>query len=158
MAQSRKQLTAPDKAHIAGLYRGGIYSYEDIARMYNRSKTMIMNAVKLFDEDNQCARRNGSGRPRKLHDQDERHIHLLIKRDRYISCSQIKRDLNLDVSVSTINRRIVDSDEIYSGWTQAKPWISKENRIKRVNWCKEHLEWIDEYWRKVLSPVFIDPF
>lgn len=33
---------------------------------------------------------------------------------------------------------------------QKKPWISKDNRIKRVKWCKNHLEWTDEDWRKVL--------
>ena len=75
---------------------------------------------------------------------------FLRARDRHISCSQIKRDLQLDVSVSTINRRIVESENIYSGWTTAKPWISKENRIKRVNWCKEHLLWTDEDWKTVL--------
>jgi DDE superfamily endonuclease len=31
-----------------------------------------------------------------------------------------------------------------------KPWISNENRIKRVKWCKSHLEWTEEDWRKVL--------
>jgi transposase len=144
MTESRKQLSAPDKAHIAGLHRGGNYSYEQIAQMYDRSKSTIHRACHLYEEDDQCARRKGSGRPRKLDDADVRHAQLLVKRDRHISCPRINSDLDLEVSPRTINRRIVESKDIYSGWTQAKPWISKDNRIKRVDWCKEHLAWTKE--------------
>lgn len=150
MAERRKQLSAPDKAHIAGLYCGGNYSHDEIGQMYGRSKSTIQRACQLYEEDDQCARREGSGRPRKLDDADVRQVQLLVKRDRHISCPKIKSDLDLEVSPRTINRCIVESKDIYSGWTQAKPWISKDNRIKRVAWCKEHLAWTKEDWQKVL--------
>ena len=31
-----------------------------------------------------------------------------------------------------------------------KPWISNQNRINRVAWCKDHVNWTEEDWRKVL--------
>lgn len=144
MPERTKQLSAPDKAHIAGLYRGGNYSYTQIAQIFGRDKSTIMRACRLYAEDDQCARRKGSGRPRAMDEADVRHAQLLVKRDRHISCPQIKRDLDLDVSARTINRRITESEDIYSGWTQAKPWISKDNRVKRVQWCEDHLLWSKE--------------
>jgi transposase len=150
MAEPREQLTVADKAHIAGLYRGGNLSLNDIAEMYNRRKSTIKRVVDLFMEDDQCARRKGSGRPRKMNDGDLRQVVLAVKRERYITCSRIKRELRLEVSARTVNRRLTETKEIYSAWTQAKPWISKDNRVRRVQWCKDHLEWTLEDWKSVL--------
>jgi len=81
MINKHKNLTSAEKAHIAGLYYGGNYSYEDIGRIYGRSKSTISEIVKLFDEDPECKRRQGSGRPRKTTKYDDRHMLLEVKRN-----------------------------------------------------------------------------
>src|SRR5450756_1390830 len=109
MINKRKNLSSTEKAHIAGLYNSGNYSYEEIGRIYGRNKSTIREVVILFDEDPECKRRKGSGRPRKTTKNDDRHILLEVRRNRNITHYQIKENIRLDVNESTISRRLSES-------------------------------------------------
>jgi len=150
MLRERKQLLPQRKAYICGLYHGGNASYADTASRMKVSKSTVRRILKLYEEDRLCERRVGSGRPRETSDRDNNHIVLAVQRNRNITCSEIKDNLGLNVSVSTISRRINESGEISNCWTQQKPWMSNKNRINRLKWCQEHLHWTNEDWQKVL--------
>jgi transposase len=125
MSQKRKNLTSSEKAHIAGLYLSGNYSYEDIGRIYGRSKVAIGGVLRLFYEDPECKRRKGSGRPRKTTKYDDRHMLLEVKRNRYITHRRIKDNLGLDIHESTISRRLSESKAVESSWTKTNLGLVK---------------------------------
>jgi len=118
MINKRKNLSSTEKAHIAGLYNSGNYSYEEIGRIYGRNKSTICEIVKHFDEDPECKRRKGSGRPRKTTKNDDRHILLEVKRNHNINHHEIKENIRLDVNESTISRRLSESKAVESSWTK----------------------------------------
>jgi len=150
MLGKRKHLNPTEKVYIAGLVHAGNQSYSKIAHQTGVNKTNIIRIAKLFEEDPECKRRPGSGRPRETTITEDRHMLLEVKRDRNITCTEIKDNIDSNVSHWTIVKRLNESKEVVSRWTQAKPWITKENRAKRVKWCKNHLEWTEEDWQKVL--------
>jgi transposase len=150
MLAPRKNLTPAEKAYIAGVYSEGRKSLQDLATQFGRSKSTMLRAVRKHDEDPQCERGEVSGRPKKLTEREESHIILSLKRQRDVSCTQIKSDLDLKVSRSTIWRSILSSGLVTSEWKTSKPFVCLKNRRKRVLWCKERVNWSKEDWRKVL--------
>lgn len=73
-----------------------------------------------------------------------------VKKDPCISTHQIKENLNLDrISDDTISRRIHDAG-MQSYWAAKKPFISDSNRIKRLQWAMDHINWTKKQWEKVL--------
>lgn len=93
----------------------------------------------------------GSGRKRKTSDSADRLIVLQVKRNRFTTAEEIREATGLEnVSNKTIRRRIFECSEFASYWAVRKPFISENNRKKRVQWCLEHRDWTVEQWRKVI--------
>ena len=96
-------------------------------------------------------RKVGCGRPRKTTARDDKMIIRQVKKDRECTSIDIKRELGLDhVSDKLIRRRIAECSEFKSYWKTRKFFVSEKNRKLRVKWCKEHLKWTPEQWRKVI--------
>ena len=92
------------------------------------------------------------GRKRKTSDTTDRNIVLQVKRSRFISASQVKQALpdGITLSENTIRSRIKESGEFNSYWAARKPFITQANKLKRVAWAKEHVNWTPEQWARVL--------
>ena len=72
-------------------------------------------------------------------------------KNRRISVSQIKQNLNLEhLCNNTIVARIKKGEEFTSGWQTKKPFINKKNRVKRFKWCRDHLSWTSDQWKRVI--------
>jgi hypothetical protein len=70
---------------------------------------------------------------RKTTEREDRAIVIYVKRYRLSSVKDIQRALDLPpLSLTMIYTRIKESGEFESYWTARKPYISKQNRIKRV--------------------------
>jgi hypothetical protein len=70
---------------------------------------------------------------------------IYVKRHRFSTAKDIQSELDLPpLSLTTIYARIKESGEFNSYWAARKPYISKQNRIKRVKWCQERLSWTYE--------------
>jgi len=121
MLKKRKHLSPTEKVYIVGLIHAGNQSYAEIAQQTGVSKSIVSRIVKLFEEDPECKRRPVSGRPRKTTATEDHHMLLEVKRDRNTTLSQIKENIDSSVSPSTISRRLKESKEVVSSWTQAKP-------------------------------------
>ncbi len=67
---------------------------------------------------------------------NDRAIVREVKRSRRVSCSDIKDNLQLrNLSVRTIQRRIVESGEFKSGYTRKCAYLNETNRGIRVAWA-----------------------
>ena len=60
----------------------------------------------------------------------------------------ITAKLDMDVSTKTVRRAIKKIGISYHP-AAIKPFVSKVNAKKRLDWCKEHLSWTIEGWSKV---------
>lgn len=61
----------------------------------------------------------------------------------------MEEDYGLDISVSTMKRRLKDAG-LFERRPVKKPFISKKNRVARIKFAKDHLNWDTQKWSKVL--------
>lgn len=79
----------------------------------------------------------------------DKKIARLSKGNPLLTAPEIRYKLNLEVSTRTVQRRLVEAG--LHGRRQAeKPYISSKARKTRLCWAKEHLNWSQEDWKKVL--------
>lgn len=145
----REKLSEFEKGQILAFDTSGKCPKE-IAKHLGRDKSTVTRFLRRYRTTGKIERRPGSGRPRITTPQDDRHIKLLVTRDRRTPAKAIKQDLALEhISDDTIRRRLHEFGFL-SRWAVKKPFISETNRKKRVEWAKEHLSWTKEQWGRVL--------
>jgi hypothetical protein len=81
----------------------------------------------------------------------DRRVLRMVASDRTVTSKVVVEELELNGSVSarTIRRRIREGG-YQGGWANKKPLISIKNRRRRVQWCKDHLHWTAEDWKKII--------
>ena len=72
-----------------------------------------------------------------------------VKRKRSTTLKEIKDDLKLTVSETTISRRLKEKG-YNSRVRQQKPWINDVNRKKRLKFAHAHKDWTVDQWKNVL--------
>ncbi|RZB38792.1 HTH 38 and/or DDE 3 domain containing protein [Asbolus verrucosus] len=104
-----RQLTPFERGRIVGLREGGC-SYRQIARMVNRSVSTIVQCWDVWSVENRDRRAQGSGRPRRTTNRQDRHLRLLAFRDHHMSTNSVAAAwynvVDRVVSVPTIYRRV----------------------------------------------------
>ena len=139
-----------DKAAVVGLRASGM-SFRGIGEVLGVDQRTAARNFKRIMATNSYERKKGSGKTRKTTEREDQLIIREVRKDRMITSKTIKTNLTtLQVSRQTIRRRINECSEFRSHWQTAKPFISEANRVKRVAWCRERLNWTIEEWAKVL--------
>lgn len=152
MATKRKQrgLSSEKKGQIIGLLQAGITGAA-VGTQCNTSKSAVSRLKRKYDETGSTDRLAGSGRPRKTTARQDRAIVREARIHHEITGGEVKENLSLnDVSERTVRRRISECSDLKSYWKTKKPFISEKNRKLRVRWAKDHVEWTEEQWGKVL--------
>jgi hypothetical protein len=83
-----------------------------------------------------------------------------VKKNPRITGNEIKEILGItDIPERTIRRRIRPDSEFASYWKTKKPYISKKNSCKRLQFARDHLKWTEQDWHMVLwsgeSPIVL---
>ena len=150
MSSTRKSLSSSEKVAIASVIKYSGMTLRDAELEFNVSKSTICDIMKLYAVDPTCSRRDYKKRARKTSTTDDLAIVLACKRSRRITACQIIEDLDLDVSRSTVLRRIHENGDLLSAKTQNKPLISRVAIKYRKSWAKENKNQPSEYWESVL--------
>lgn len=58
------------------------------------------------------------------------------------------------ISVRTVRRRLCEFG-LNGHVARKKPYISEKNRKARLKFAKEHIDWTQEQWSKVIDHLFI---
>lgn len=144
-----------EKASMLTLYAQE-YSFAAIARYFNRNDSAVRRfLLSCKNEDGTVEiheKVETRGRKRKTSNVDDRRMIIQVKRNRFVTAKEIKESLpaELSLSLNTIRSRIKESGEFNSYWASRKPFISKKNKIKRLAWAREHLDWTLDQWRRVM--------
>ena len=94
-----------------------------------------------------------SGRPRKMMEQGQRMLKRIVGRGRQLSAESIVTELQtscgLQISSRTVCRELHGMG-FHGRAAASKPYISKCNAKRWMQWCKARHHWTLEQWRCVL--------
>lgn len=96
--------------------------------------------------------RNRAGRPRALTAVDRRRLIRSSRANPFLTARQVRADTELRVSIPTV-RRVLRSENLNGRLACKKEKLSAANRRGRFEFAREHLDWTEEQWGRV---VFTD--
>lgn len=105
--------------------------------------------IQKYNRTGSITPNHSGGRPRKTSLKDDSMIKREIQKHPTASSSQILKSLALSISDRTIRRRAVEAG-LLSRRPAKKPFISRKNRVARLEFAKAHLNWTVDKWKTVL--------
>lgn len=149
----RKDLSPKTKGIAVGLASAGC-SYQNIATKLKISKSAVGKAVKSYRESTPTSGRVNCGRKRTYGRRVINRIHHAVTTDPFQSSSQIAANLRIgseiSPSASTVRRILVNDLNLRARKAAKKPRLTKVQRRKRLEFCRQHAHWTAEQWREVL--------
>lgn len=92
-----------------------------------------------------------TGRPKVTTPRADRAMLYEVQKDPFLSCKKIAANIGRPtLSVYTIRRRLSRLGGYKSYKAAKKPWLREINRVKRLAWARNHLNWTPAQWRSVL--------
>lgn len=125
----------------------------EVARNFGISHQLVSSWERIFKLRGTLETKPRQGRPRKTSTREDKRIVRIAKRDPKSTATAILREFmksdGISVHVSTIKRRL-SQEGLHGRRPSKKPLISKKNRLARIKFAKEHLNWSAEQWGKIL--------
>ncbi|CAD6198686.1 unnamed protein product [Caenorhabditis auriculariae] len=149
----KKDLTDNDKRAIVVVVKNGL-TMMTLAGMFGVTEAVISQFLKRQKAQDGSTNSQRTGRPRVTDRNDDRNILKTSRTNPRLTAPAIRREVFLNSpappSVSTVKRRL-NAAGIMGRRPVKKPLISEKNRVARVKWAKEHLNWTRQDWNKILS-------
>lgn len=141
-----ESITDVERGQVEALLSQGL-SYRNIGKEIGRSEKLVRDCV---SRGVQNPPGKSSGRKRKLSDIAVRHIRRDASNSE-TSAAKIKRDLDLDVSESTVLRAIHGVNYLQHEHKLVKPAITNEIKQQRYEFAVEHVQWTSQWDRVIFS-------
>ncbi|GFY18967.1 transposable element Tcb2 transposase [Trichonephila clavipes] len=146
--------------HIDDFMRGRIIGkieegrkITDVAREFDITHNLFSRLWKSFKTTGMCCRRDGGGRVRSTTPAEDKYIVLSAKRNRRTTAQQVENQF-LAASGKQISRKTVARRLRGGGLYARRPvvWVplTRQHRIVRLQWCREHHNWTVQDWACVL--------
>lgn len=136
------------KVRIINDYKRGL-NQSTISKKYTIHKSVISRILSRYRETGSVETTHKGGRPRKSSKREDLLIIRMIKKNPFISLTEIVNDLKLKFSDRTVRRRAVEAG-LFSRRPTKKPLVSKKNRLACLKFAKEHINWTVQKWKTVL--------
>lgn len=124
-----------------------------IANRFRVSRSTVQRVYARFRETDSYTRRPGTGPRRKTSNRDDRFIVTSSLRNRRLSAVQIRNHLqhvrNVNVSERTVRRRLNEAG-LASRRPAIGPELTREHRLNRMQFARDHQNWNENDWRRVL--------
>lgn len=147
-----KELSVETRAMIVSYHRLG-RSNRQIARELKLNRRTVDYNVNKYKNRASFSNVKRTGRPRATTSADDRQIVITSKRNRRKTAPEIAAEINRgrekSISVTTVQRRL-RSAGLFGRIAMRKPLLRKQNKVKRLEWAREHQHWTLEQWKKVL--------
>jgi len=124
------------RAEIMKDHRNGALP-ETIASTYGYTLYSVNRILKKFQGKRNFARRKGAGRPTILNQGAKIAIVNQVRSKPWLTCSEIARNLRIDVSAETIRRYLKSLDYSYKK-PSSKPKLKNEDKVQRTTWATNH--------------------
>jgi len=118
-------------------------TYKEIENIVGCSPTMIFNAIhyKLKPENR--------GGKLKTSAVDDRQIVRYATIHPFASAGQIKKELNLTISLQTLRRRLRENN-LFARSPRKVPLLTQKHIVARMEFAKVHKDWPVNKWRNIL--------
>jgi transposase len=130
-------------------------SYRSIAKQTDLSYSTVRAIWIKYEETGTVKNKPRCGGPKKLEPEDLEVLKNSVLQDRESRCEslsiiteKLNNALDISISQSTV-RRALKKVGIKCSPAVVKPFVSEINTAKRVEWCKERLNWTVKDWEKV---------
>ena len=144
----KREMTVTERAIIYNRRKSG-ETLSSIAEDYDLSPEGVRDIFRRLEERGVAENMTRSGRKRKTQPRDDRQILKEVQKNCKVSAREIKDTLNLDISETTIKRRIRETG--LGGYVaRSKPYISPANRKKRVAFAKEYFSNPLDFWKSII--------
>lgn len=147
-----KQISIDLKKRVVELTSSG-KSIREVANLLKLPKSTVHRISKKGSNNEDLARKPGSGRRRKTTLTTDRLIHRKSVNNPFLTAEDISIDLNenygIQIGRMTVSRRLA-SFGLNGRVAVKKPLISAKNRAKRIAFARKHLNWTVEDWSNVL--------
>lgn len=124
-----------------------------VANQLHSTPSVICRAWHRYQETGTYSRRIGQGRKRKTTPRDDRYIVISCLRRRTATARELQNLLRnaTDVTISdqTVRRRLKEVNMTSRRPVRA-PRLSRNHKVSRLNFAREHLQWQLRHWRSVL--------
>lgn len=151
-ATNRKETDIATRTQIISLCCRG-KSLREIADIVGRTHSTVQKIVNKWKYEGTVKNRTGRGRKRILTPTDER---VIVRRLRNFPktsipklANEVSGDIGRPVSADTI-RRVAHRNNLRGRVARKKPFLSKANIKKRLQFAKEYVSKPPEFWNKVL--------
>lgn len=124
-------------------------SFRKIAQKYSISIGAVQHIWKKYETRGIVRNLSGQGRHRKTSHRDDARIIRMAKQNPKISSREIMESMNLNVDRRTIRRRLNESG-LKSSLASKRPFISKRNKLKRLEFAKKYAGMSVAFWKRVL--------
>ena len=128
-------------------------SSREISSLLNIPQSTVSGIRTKWKRLEMTATQPRSGRSHKMMEESQRILRCIVRRGRQLSAESIATDLQtscgLQISSRTV-RRELHGMGFHGRAAASKPYISKCNAKRRMQWCKARHHWTLEQWRRVL--------
>lgn len=147
-----KSIGVATRSRIITLHEEG-YASRQIGERLNVAPSTIKYTIRRYRETGDLEDRDRPGPSRITTQADDRHLQLISKRNRRKTAPEIASEFNRGrqqpISVTTVKRRLAEG-KLHGRVAARKPLLRRGNRLKRLQWAREHKDWTVEQWQKVL--------
>ena len=123
-----------------------------ISEKVKRSKSVVGRVVKSYNDTDKIVSAFKTCRPRKTSSREDQIMQRMSLKDRFKSCTEIKRVMNstscVNVSRQTVFRRLKEIG-LFNQTPKKKPLVSSKNKKKRLEFANRYVIWTYENWAKV---------
>lgn len=136
------------RKRIVDDYSNGM-SQKEITEKYKIHKSSVSRIVNQYKATKTVSVIHRGGRPRHTSQRTDNLIVQTVKKQPFITSSQLVKDLQLPIAARSVRRRLVDAS-LRAHRPAKKPLISKRNQLKRLKFARDHLNWPISKWKTVL--------
>lgn len=146
------KLSVEDWVRVIVYFEQGV-SHRRIAALLHCSHTAVQKVVQKFKNTGSVEDRSKLGCTRKLTAWESRIAVMMCKKGRFRPATLLQDKLattyGLQVSVSTVKRTLRDAG-VHGRIARRKPFLSRGNQKKRLQFALERQHWTVEDWSKVV--------
>ena len=128
-------------------------SQREIAKIVGKSRSTIQKIITKFQITGNTKNKIRTGRPSIFTEKESRMIVRKVKNNPKISAPILKTDIENAVGKTchpeTI-RRLLRKAGYHGRSIRKKPYVSKVNRQKRVDFAKQHLKEDNDFWNSII--------
>lgn len=152
MQRETRNLTREECAQALILFEEG-WNYRRIGRRFNVYHTTVSRVIERFRDTGSHGRRPGQGRNRITTPIEDRFLRLSALRQRFVTArtlqTQLRDATGLQVCGETVRQRLREHN-LRPRIAARGPALTRDHRRARLNFAREHLNWLEAEWQQVL--------